>query len=351
MPLESTHPRFDVRRARPAEFEALYDVVDAAFGYKRPRAVYDWFYRRNPYGTARCWIVIDRASGQVIGSAAWWPWPMAHGEEPSEGTLGADWAVAPQWQRQGIPRLRAEVWASHPWYGKATGISWPNEKSRGSGIKRGRADRIVGPVPRAILPLDAEQLLASRGWPSPVCRVAGIVADSASRAARGLFLPRAGDVAIEPMRRFETAFDAVTYRCMAWHGFWSPHDAEFLNWRYIEHPAGGYVAFAAAAGAEPVGYCVLRLAVQDAWLMELAAPAAPSPVAGALVRHAVEVARAAGCTCLKFSAPPQWRHWRLLRRAGFLPVPSDIYVWPGGEVLRVRQLDQWQWVPGDMDAR
>ncbi|HUI25890.1 MAG TPA: hypothetical protein VL403_07370, partial [Candidatus Kryptonia bacterium] len=78
-PLESTHPQYDCRRARPAEFDAIYDLVDESFGTKRPRPLYDWLYRRNPYGTARCWVVIDRASGRLIGNTSTWPWPMAHG--------------------------------------------------------------------------------------------------------------------------------------------------------------------------------------------------------------------------------------------------------------------------------
>ncbi|HVN88066.1 MAG TPA: GNAT family N-acetyltransferase [Candidatus Binatia bacterium] len=115
VPLESTHPRFDIRRARPEEFEAIYDLVDESFGRRRPRALYEWFYRRNPFGLARCWIVIDRGSGKIVSSSASWPWPIAHGDEAVDGTLGADTAVAPAWQRLGIDRLRPEVWRSHPW--------------------------------------------------------------------------------------------------------------------------------------------------------------------------------------------------------------------------------------------
>jgi len=41
-PLESSHPRFDIRRALPADFEGIYDLVDDAFSFKRPRPQYDW---------------------------------------------------------------------------------------------------------------------------------------------------------------------------------------------------------------------------------------------------------------------------------------------------------------------
>ncbi len=192
VPLESTDPRFDIRRAVPAEFDAIYDLVDESFGFQRPRAVYDWLYRHNPYGTAR------------------------------------------------------------------------------------------------------------------------------------------------------------TQRCMAWRGFWSPHDADFLNWRYLGHPAGQYSAFALAAGTERVGYYVLKIEAQAAWLMEFVAPRSPRRFASTLLLHSIKTARDAGCAYIKFSAPRTWRHWRLFRAAGFLPVPSYIYLWPGGGP-EVRELNLWQWVPGDMD--
>src|ERR1700730_4249314 len=71
-PLESMHARFDIRRAIPAEFDDIYELVNAVFGLKRSPAEYDWLYRRNPYGIARCWVVFDRASGRLIGSNASW---------------------------------------------------------------------------------------------------------------------------------------------------------------------------------------------------------------------------------------------------------------------------------------
>jgi GNAT superfamily N-acetyltransferase len=349
VPLESTHPRFDIRRAPPAEFDAIYGLVDDAFGVRRPRALYDWLYRRNPYGRARCWVVIERASGRLIGSTASWPWPMARGAEPIEGVLAGDWVVAPDWQRQGIAALRGKVRALHPWQDTITALSWPNEKSLAQGRKYDRSVELLGPVPRGVLPLKSAALLRARQWPAPLRSVLGTAGDIALQAWRTLILRTRGGEDIKEVRRFDATFDAVTQRCMAWHGFWPPHDAEFLNWRYLDHPTAQYAAFALVTSAGPAGYCVVRTEAEAAWLMEFAAPAAPRHLANALLLSAIAVARDAGCTCLKFSAPPGWRHWRLFRTAGFLPILSEVFFWPAGPP-EVMQLNQWQWVPGDMDA-
>jgi Acetyltransferase (GNAT) domain len=345
--LESAHPRFDVRRALPVEFDRIYDLVDESFGGKRPRALYDWMYRRNPYGLARCWVAIDRASGRLVGSANSWPWPMARGRQPLEGTQSGDWAVAPGWQGHGISGLCADVLASRAGQAEIIGIAWPNGRSREAAIKLGRAHKIIGPIPKAVLILNAKSCLAGRGWPAPVSAAGGAVADAALAMWRKLLLRARAGLAVEEIRRFDSSFDAVTERAMAWHGLWPPHGAEFLNWRYLDRPEGHYTAFALVDGAELAGYYVLKIDETGAWLMEFAAPTSPPRIGGALLLHLIRTARSAGCAYLRFSAPPRWRHWRLFYAAGFLPVPSEIYLWPSG--ANVRQLDRWQCVPGDMD--
>jgi hypothetical protein len=343
------HPRFDIRRAVAAEFDAIYDLVNHTFGFNRSRPRYDWIYRRNPYGTARCWVVIDRASGQLVSSTASWPWPTARGTQCVEGTQDGDTVVAPGWQRQGIDRLRAEVWRSHAWQATTIARGWPNEKSRGAGIKRGPADRILGPVPKAVLMLNAKAYLAARDWPALASATAGAAVDTALAAWRKLVFRGQAGCAVEAVRRFESSFDDVTLRCMTWPGLWSPHDADFLNWRYLDHPTAQYLALALVDSHKLAGYAVLKIDGPASWLMEFVTPVSPRRLACALLLHLIETARAAGCTHLKFSAPPGWRHWKLFRTVGFLPVPSEIYLWPAGEEPEVRQLTMWQWVPGDMD--
>ena len=347
-PLESTHPRFDVRRAVPAEFEAVYRLVNEAFGVTRSRLQFDWLYRRNPYGMARCWIVFERASGRLLCSSASWPWPLAGGSNCREGTQSGDSVVAPGWQRQGIDGLRSEPLRSHAWQASTIEFGWPNQKSLGATTKHGRGARIVGPAPKGVLMLNARAYLAERSWPMSAGAALGNAIDLSLNAWHRLVLGHPG-ITIEQVRRFESSLDEVTQRCMNWPGFWSPHSAEFLNWRYLEHPTAHYLAFALVERGAPAGYYVLKIDGEASWLMEFVAPVSPRHPARALLLHAIETARGAGCTHLMFSAPPRWRHWKLLRAAGFLPLPSRIYFWTAGEEPELNGLKMWQWVPGDMD--
>jgi hypothetical protein len=77
VPTECADPRFEVRAAELADFDRVYDAVDDAFAVKRPRAVYDWLYRKNPLGPARCWLLVEKATGEIVTVAARLRWPRA----------------------------------------------------------------------------------------------------------------------------------------------------------------------------------------------------------------------------------------------------------------------------------
>jgi len=328
LPEESSDPRFAVRRAHPSEFERHYDLVDEAFGGKRSRAVFDWLYRHNPGGVAHCWAVEEKATGRLVCQEASWPWPMAHGVEPCLGYLVGDLAVAPDLQHQGIAELRRRASDRDPSNAAGTKLGWPNEKTRGRFRKHGRVRDLVGPMLEGSFHVGRGPRRPWRSW-----------LDSARR--RGL--------RVEEVTHFDSGFDELTRRTMAWRGFWCPHDAEFLNWRYLAHPTRRYLALAVLDGDDLAGYCVLRTQGRAALLMEFAAPEAGG-APRLLLQRALEAARNAGCRRLVCCAPPGWRHWPSFRAVGFAEHRSD-------RALHVRgtpdpdayRMERWQIVPGDFD--
>lgn len=340
--------RFEVRRATPADYPQIFDLLDEAFGRTRPRAFSDWLYRRNPCGEARCWITLERDSGELVASETRWPWPFARGAEAMRGEMIGDAAVTPRLQRQDVGDLRAPFRRAHPWYADTTAISWPNERSRRAAIKHGYGDRLFGPLPRAVLPLRAQPLLDARlSWAPVWARRALAVAGDGLLAAHRSRTVRTAKLAVHRVGRFDAPFDRVTDTCMARPEYWSPHAADFLNWRYLDHPGHEYVALAIHCGDEPFGYAVVR--VDDtAILMELAAPDAEDDGRGALIAAACEVAREAGCDRIEVFATESWRHWPFLRRMGFATRSSEWWVQARGPVER--PISAWQLLPGDTDV-
>ena len=325
---ESSDPRFAVRRAHPSEFERLYDLVDKAFGGKRSRAVFDWLYRDNPAGVAHCWVAEEKATGRLVCQNALWPWPTAYGAEPHFCYLSGDFAVALDWQRHGITELLRQGWHRHPLDAARTKLGWPNEKTRGQFQKRGHTHELVGPLLEGAFHVEGG---LRRRW------------------KRLLGTTRSRGLRVEELTRFDSGFDALTRCTMAWPGFWCPHDADFLNWRYFAHPTHSYRALAALDGDDPAAYCVLRTEGHAALLMEFAAPEAGG-ARRLILRHALEAAREAGCRRLAFYAPAGWRHWPSFRNAGFAERRSRRYLFvQGTPVPDAYRIERWQVLPGDCD--
>ena len=312
----------------------------------RPRALYDWLYRRNPSGMARCWIVSEKHSDRLIGSAAHLPWPIARGGDALWGFQVGDAAAAPGFQRQGISELRGRAHTWDPDYAKEIRFAWPNEKAIGHKRKRGHGSEIIGPLSDGVLSLKATARSPGRRWLRLLTRAGSGLAGTPRRTGTG---PR--KLAVESVTRFDSAFDEVTQRCMSWQGFWSPHDADFLNWRYLDHPTRSYSALAVLEAEDVAGYCVIRFEGSSALLMEFAAPER-GEVSRRLLQGALDVALESGCRRLTFFAPPGWRHWSPFRDAGLADQPSGHFLWVDHAFLPAPPcLRNWQLMPGDHDDR
>jgi hypothetical protein len=350
---ESDHPLVDVQRGHPDEFERVYDCVDAAFGTKRPRALFDWLYRQNPYGLARVWNSVHRETGQILKTGAFFPWPIWRGDEPLEGSLSGDAGTVPEWQRKGLSLSRRIVRRSHPWHGKSCAFAGPNEGSRIVSNKAGEGDSIMGPLKGGVAILRAAPLLERVGLPSVLSSPLGAVADLMLSPWQSLAVRKTPGIAgqIEPVNRFTSDFDDVTLKTMSFPGYWSPHNSDFLNWRYLDHPVESYSGYALVENERAVAYAILRIDGPEATLAEFAVDTKPSPRAIKLLAAALEIAREAGCAYVNFFGTPVWRHWRLFHRAGFLPYKTSNYLDATykPDVKASRDFRNWQLTPGDRD--
>jgi len=346
--VEGDDPRFNVRRAAPEDYERIYDCVDAAFGKKRPRALYDWLYRENPFGRARVWIVEEIATERILKTGAFYPWPIWRGDRPLRGSLSGDAATVPDWQRKGLSSIRRKVRRGHPWSRKIATIAGPNEGSRTVTTKAGEGSSMLGPLKGGVAVLRGAPLFERAGLPRFLSEPLGAVAGGAFSALRSLTIERGPTPQVEVIDRFTSDLDAITLATMNFPLYWCPHNADFLNWRYLDHPVETYRGLALVSEGRPVAYSVLRVDGDESTISEFAA--APEHAAQ-LMTATLAHAREANCGYTTFFAPPAWRHWGIFRRAGFIPYTTNNHLdgvyWPEKE--ESERMDAWQVTPGDRD--
>jgi len=349
-------PRFEVRRAHHFEYSKVYDLIDQAFARKRSREEFKWLYEKNPTGKAQCWMVLVKETGELVSSETIFPWPIRYGDDDLEGVLMGDSATSPHWQGQGTTKARRRARLSHPWTARTVGFAGPNEHSR-TAAARGRRrankpNRIMGPIPGGVMLFKSRPSLERLGLPAGLATPAGALCDLALTSYQMLTPARSTkEVQVEVVQQFDSNFNEITERSMRFDKLWSPHDSEFLNWRYFDHPTYTYHGIAVVENDRPAGYCVIRLDENRAALMEFACPQESPELCRRLLTGAVEMARSADCDSLNFFAPPSWRHWPLFRRSAFLPYRTENYLSAGGERYEpeIFDLENWQLLPGDRD--
>lgn len=343
--------RFEIRRATPQEYPRIYDAVDTVFGRPRGRATFDWLYTRNPLGPARCWLMIERASGRLAATVARYPWPVALGGERLCGEFGGDMVILPEWRGQGLYPVFMQVRDSHAWHADTVVLGAPNLGSRKALARAGLGHILIGPLPFAVGALDVSGILAGRSWPRTAARLTGTVGNAVLAAWRRLALASGDGIRIEQITRFEGETEKLALECDPTMRYWCPYTAEFLNWRYFDNPSAAYLAHAAVVDERLRGYSVLRIAGNQAMLMAFVAAPAPSAVAAKLLLSGIEAAREAGCCKMVLYASPHWRHWPLFRRCGFVSRRAES--WRSARCARrpdVSDGRNWRFLPGDSDV-
>lgn len=315
----------------------------------RPKASYDWLYLDNPAGIARGTLVIERSSGELISTTVGFPWPVSRGDERLRGSFGGDNVTVKRLQRTGLSTIRRAMGEMHPWRNSVIGLGAPNAASRQKGVKLGD-DPPLGPLPTATMVVDFQAYLRAQGAPKAAAGVVGGAANGAFALWRYGALAGAASLRAESVDRFGPEFDRVTADCMRFSYYWCPHDADFLNWRYLDHVINDYQAVALVNDRDqPQAYAVIRIDGEHGFLMEFAADSLA--VAKTLLDAVVERARAAGCNRLGFYSTCGWRYWALFYRAGFRPRPSERYINAScKERDDVNVEANWQLLPGDSDV-
>ena len=238
------HYRLEDRRA----VETLYRRVFGADAGEANRLRWSWQYQRNPNNPDRVpQIWIAREGLGLVGQYGTMPVRVCVKGREIDGSWGMDVMVAPERQRQGLGEVLFRTWdrnvgaalglgLSHSSYRLFKKLNWPD----------------VGPVPCLVKPL-TRRALRQPTWPMPLNRlVSALTLPLVKLVARS----RPLRAEVEPIRRFDPAFDVLWDRVAPQFDFAVRRDAAYLNWKYIEPPHVRYAVVALKREGAIQGYAV-----------------------------------------------------------------------------------------------
>jgi Acetyltransferase (GNAT) domain len=258
------------RRARPDDRAAIISLLTDSYGGwhgERNEEFWDWKFERNPHGRARIYIGDD--GGRIAGCYVLNPVKLHVGGTTMVGAQSVDAAVDSDYRGRHVftdlaqTALREVV---------AEGIqplfAFPTRGAFGGQVR-------VGYKPQLMVP----------------------------KAYRPLFIPtlhrRFGDFRLEHVKRFDERFDVFS-EAKVENEVSVQRDAEYLRWRYCDHPTQSYRTLTCERGdGELCGYSVLtvrgtRKRAAPGYVVELQTVGQSEQAAMFLAHHSVAHLRMMG---------------------------------------------------------
>lgn len=291
---------YHVRPAEPADVPAIVEMLRRSLGPAMTEELWRWKHEESPFGPSPCLLAI--AGSEIVAVRAFLRWKWESGGRLVRALRAVDTATRPDWRGRGIfSELTEELARQAAADGAAFVFNTPNSRSRPGYVRLGW--RVVTRVP---------------GWVRPAWRHSPVVS-----------FPEVSEVL---GHHGATGLTAATSPGDA--RYRTPRSREYLEWRYARAPLWRYHAAWAERG-DAAALLIFRLRPRGRWrelrLCEIlpSSGQAGEELATTLTGQVVATAGAHYATALAPAASPERR---VLRRAGFLPLP------PVGPHLTVRRL-------------
>jgi hypothetical protein len=312
---------------------------------------YEWLYCKNPAGTARVWVAYGSEAGKIIGVSSAFPRRVYSRAQEIRGYVLGDFCIHPDYRSLG-PAIALQRSTLEDLSRDGAGFVFDFPSTSMLAIyKRLR----IGPQESAIRfakPLRADRQIQKR-IPG---KAAGAVVSAAANVAlrlRDASLGRSSPWMIaEEIGPCGEEFTQVFRQWAPRIGICADRSAEYLNWRFLQHPQRRYQLLTARKDGRLCGYLIYHWEGEDATVVDVLAE--DERVSKALVMGTIAVTRNCGVHTL--SAPLLESHpgRRVFEDCGFQPRESSPVVvlslpWngnrPEGQVA-----DHWYLTHGDRES-
>jgi Acetyltransferase (GNAT) domain len=301
-------------RARLTAFLSTYLSADA------DDARYEWLYCKNPEGTARVWVACEAATGMIIGMAAAFPRRIEERGKEVRGYVLGDFCIHPDFRSLG-PALALQRRSLEDLSKEGAGYVFDFPSASMLAIyKRLR----IAPQESAIRfakPLRADRQIESRISNKAARRTLAVAANVALRLRdAGLSRSVAWTITEETAPCGEE-FTFATRRWAPRMGLCAGRSADYLNWRFLQHPQRRYHFLTARKDGRLCGYLIYHWAGEDATVVDLFAE--EDRVCKALLVDTIAIMRSKGINTLSAPFLGSNAGREILEDCGFQPRESS----------------------------
>jgi predicted N-acetyltransferase YhbS len=240
------------------ETEALLGLFQCQLSPLIDRRRVDWLYRHCPHGPAMVWVASETDSGKLVGAAAVFPRRIMIAGKLENGFVLGDFCVSAEHRSLGLAvRLQRRCLEEVEHGSFVAGYDLPSNTMLAVYDRLGRqpsAHRMV----RLVKKLRAENWIAKKLKSRIVARLLSPAANTILKLQRGSLRLRSG-VSVELQEgRLGQEYTVLARSVGDGLGTCVERSAEYLNWRYLDHPANKYHILAARRGSKLEGYLVFQ---------------------------------------------------------------------------------------------
>jgi GNAT superfamily N-acetyltransferase len=331
-----------------SEMEQYLDLLQANLPYLPHARLFHWLYHQNPEGRALAWVVVGSDGKQIIGAAAAFPRKFYCRGKERRGYVLGDFCIAPENRALGVALALQKACLERIAEEGDFAYDFPS-RSMLAVYQRMRIE-MNGTMIRYSKPLRADRKIERIVPLGGVARGLSAVASATLRLFDTRYQP-AGDwmVGVEE-GPWGVEFTEAARRWSSREKICVARTAEYLNWRYQEHPERQFEMVTARQNGHLCGYLVRHVKEQDCVIDDLLAES--GCVTEALLRETIVFAWKQRLNSL--NAPWMRGHaeTRILENCGFRPresTPLVLLVLPKAKGL-AEEDHEWFLTDGDRES-
>jgi hypothetical protein len=315
------------------------------------RRRFDWLYRQCPHGEAIVWVAEESDSGRLVAAATVFPRKVRFGGRSENGFVLGDFCVSASYRSLGLAiQLQRKCLESIHIGAFAAGFDLPSRSMLA--IYRRLGSVPGGQLVRMARVLRAEGKILAKVKSKTAARVLGKAANALLKLQGGSLRIQSGiSVEIQQGRcgqEFTDLWNGVGDRL----GTCVERSAEYLNWRYLDHPQQKYEILAARRQGRLEGYLTLCQESAVATVVDWFGRE-PAEVRNDLIRGMIVLLKTRQCESVQAAVLESHRYRADLQSLGFRPRESSSVVFFGAAVQRPKSKGEngnWLLMDGDRES-